>query len=69
MAKLVKFNPTKVAKKVAKRATIVTAAAFSLAMQEQSTDVLKAAMDDIRQSEGDKAIIVDMYNDFGGFIA
>lgn len=64
MAKLVRFNPAKVAKKVAKRATIVTAAAFSLAMQEQSADVMRAAMQDIAQTEGEHAIIVDMFNDF-----
>jgi hypothetical protein len=55
---------------VAKKAILATAAAFAVAMQVKSeADVLRAAMDDIRQSEGDKAIIVDMYNDFGGFIA
>ena len=71
MAKIININSAKKGtKRVAKKAILATAAAFAVAMQVKSeADVLRAAMDDIRQSEGDKAIIVDMYNDFGGFIA
>jgi hypothetical protein len=57
------------AKKRAKRAAIVTAAAFSIAMQAPAEQAaLQAAMDDI-QSENEHAVILNMWDDFGGLIA
>ena len=57
------------AKKRAKRAAIVTAAAFSIAMQAPAEhDALHAAMQDI-QNDDEHAIILDLWDDFGGLIA
>jgi ABC-type amino acid transport substrate-binding protein len=63
------INMASTAKKRAKRAAIVTAAAFSIAMQAPAEQAaLQAAMDDMKQ-DGEHAIIVDMWDDFGGLIA
>ena len=45
------------------------AAAFSIAMQAPAEQAaLQAAMDDMKQ-DGEHAIIVDLWDDFGGLIA
>ena len=63
------INMASTAKKRAKRAAIVTAAAFSIAMQAPADHAaLKAAMDAMKQ-DGEHAIIVDLWDDFGGLIA
>ena len=62
-------NKAKKSARHAKNAAIVTAAAFSIAMQAADTSAaLQAAMSDMND-DGDKAIIVDLWDDFNGLIA
>ena len=51
------------------KATIIAMAAFTNTNVSEEAQAMRAAMGDIAQEYGHKAIIIDIHNPFGGFVA
>lgn len=56
-------------KKQIKKATIVAMAAITGATIAQESKAMEVAMQDMAQEYGESAVIIDINNPFGGFVA